>query len=210
MDQGMEGEVDDGRGYTWTRADGTTGADDPEDEGDLLVEGVDDLPIFASDANKELDEEVKVKGNLIDAGGVVAAPPHYPPLVEPLRPGPTLVPLTLSNPLTNLLSVSPTPARTLLFFFAKGRRERGEKGRGWVLPGGRSRYPRARRRVVAGCCRRCGGRWMEPMAHSSGRSRPRAHCPKRLGGPALLAACRHTRRRHARSASLWRPTAPSS
>ena len=49
------------RGYTWTRADGTTGADDPEDEGDLLVEGVDDLPIFASDANKELDEEVKVK-----------------------------------------------------------------------------------------------------------------------------------------------------
>ena len=57
-------------------------------------------------------------GNLIDAGGVVAAPPHYPPLVEPLRPGPTLVPLTLSNPLTNLLSVSPTPARTLLFFFA--------------------------------------------------------------------------------------------
>ena len=58
------------------------------------------------------------KGNLIDAGGVVAAPPHYPPLVGPLRPGPTLVPLTLSNPLTNLLSVSPTPARTLLFFFA--------------------------------------------------------------------------------------------
>ena len=36
----------------------------------------------------------------------MAAPPHYPPLVEPLRPGPTLVPLTLSNPLTNLLSVS--------------------------------------------------------------------------------------------------------
>ena len=92
----------------------------------------------------------------------------------------------------------------------KGRRERGEKGRGWVLPGGRSRYPRARRRVVAGCCRRCSGRWLVPMAHSSGRSRPRAHCPKRLGGPALLAACRHTRRRHARSASLWRPTAPSS
>ena len=61
---------------------------------------------------------LKKKGNLIDAGGVVAAPPHYPPLVEPLRPGPTLVPLTLSNPLTNLLSVSPTPARTLLFFFA--------------------------------------------------------------------------------------------
>ena len=60
---------------------------------------------------------------------------------------------------------------------AKGRRERGEKGRGWVLPGGRSRYPRARRRVVAGCCRRCSGRGMEPMAHSSGRSRPRAHCP---------------------------------
>ena len=59
----------------------------------------------------------------------------------------------------------------------KGRRERGEKGRGWVLPGGRSRYPRARRRVVAGCCRRCGGRWLVPMAHSSGRSRPRAHCP---------------------------------
>ena len=58
------------------------------------------------------------KGNLIDAGGVVAAPPHYPPLVEPLRPGPTLVPPTLSNSLTNLLSVSPTPARTLLFFFA--------------------------------------------------------------------------------------------
>ena len=42
------------------------------------------------------------KGNLIDAGGVVAAPPHYPPLVEPLRPGPTLVPHTPSNPLTNL------------------------------------------------------------------------------------------------------------
>ena len=58
------------------------------------------------------------KGNLIDAGGVVAAPPHYPPLVEPLRPGPTLFPLTLSNSLPNLLSVSPTPARTLLFFFA--------------------------------------------------------------------------------------------
>ena len=58
------------------------------------------------------------KGNLIDAGGVVAAPPHYPPRVEPLRPGPTLVPLTLSNSLTNLLSVSPTPAPTLLFFFA--------------------------------------------------------------------------------------------
>jgi len=66
MDQGMEGEVDDGRGYTWTRADGTTGADDPEDEGDLLVEGVDDLPIFASDANKELDEEVKVKEKRIE------------------------------------------------------------------------------------------------------------------------------------------------
>ena len=29
------------------------------------------------------------KGNLIDAGGVVAAPPHDPPLAEPLRPGPT-------------------------------------------------------------------------------------------------------------------------
>ena len=58
------------------------------------------------------------KGSLIDAGGVVAAPPRYPPLVEPLRPGPTLFPLTLSNSLPNLLSVSPTPARTLLFFFA--------------------------------------------------------------------------------------------
>ena len=58
------------------------------------------------------------EGNLIDAGGVVAAPPHYPPLVEPLRPGPTLVPPTPSNRLSNLLSVSPTPAPTLLFFFA--------------------------------------------------------------------------------------------
>ena len=48
----------------------------------------------------------------------MAAPPHYPPLVEPLRPGPTLFPLTLSNSLPNLLSVSPTPARTLLIFFA--------------------------------------------------------------------------------------------
>ena len=48
----------------------------------------------------------------------MAAPPHYPPLVEPLRPGPTLVPPTHSNPLSNLLSVSPTPARTLFFFFA--------------------------------------------------------------------------------------------
>ena len=55
------------------------------------------------------------KGNLINAKCALAAPPHYPPLVEPLRPGPTLVPPTPSNPLTNLLSVSPTPAPTLLF-----------------------------------------------------------------------------------------------
>ena len=53
------------------------------------------------------------KGNLINANCALAAPPHYPPLVEPLRPGPTLVPHSLSNSLTNLLSVSPTPARTL-------------------------------------------------------------------------------------------------
>ena len=58
------------------------------------------------------------KGNLINAKCALAAPPHYPPLVEPLRPGPTLVPPTLSTRLPNLLSVSPTPAPTLLFFFA--------------------------------------------------------------------------------------------
>ena len=58
------------------------------------------------------------KGNLINAKCALAAPPHYPPLVEPLRPGPTLVPPTLSNRLSNLLSVTPTPAPTLLFFFA--------------------------------------------------------------------------------------------
>ena len=57
------------------------------------------------------------KGNLIDAGGAVAAPPHYPPLVEPLRPGPTLVTHTHPTLLSNLLSVSPTPACTLFFFF---------------------------------------------------------------------------------------------
>ena len=58
------------------------------------------------------------KGNLINAKSALAAPPHHPPLVEPLRPGPTLVPPTLSTRLPNLLSVSPTPAPTLLFFFA--------------------------------------------------------------------------------------------
>ena len=38
----------------------------------------------------------------------MAAPPHYPPLVEPLRPGPTGVPHSLSNPLTNLLCLTHT------------------------------------------------------------------------------------------------------
>ena len=61
---------------------------------------------------------LREKGNLINAKCALAAPPHYPPLVEPLRPGPTLVPPTRSNRLTNLLSVTPTPAPTLLFFFA--------------------------------------------------------------------------------------------
>ena len=57
------------------------------------------------------------KGNLINANCALAAPPHYPPLVEPLRPGPTLVTHTPPTLFSNLLSVSPTPACTLFFFF---------------------------------------------------------------------------------------------
>ena len=59
----------------------------------------------------------RIKGNLINANCALAAPPHYPPLVEPLPPGPTLVPHTPPTLLSNLLSVSPTPACTLFFFF---------------------------------------------------------------------------------------------
>ena len=57
------------------------------------------------------------KGNLINANCALASPPHYPPLVEPLRPGPTLVTHAHPTLLPNLLPVSPTPACTLFFFF---------------------------------------------------------------------------------------------
>ena len=57
------------------------------------------------------------RGDLVNANCALAAPPHYLPLVGPLRPGPTLVTLTPPTLLSNLLSVSPTPACTLFFFF---------------------------------------------------------------------------------------------
>jgi hypothetical protein len=56
QDQGAGEEED--RGYSWTRADG----EDPQDEDEeVLMEGVDDLPLFASEANKEVHAEVQVK-----------------------------------------------------------------------------------------------------------------------------------------------------
>jgi len=63
MNEAEEEDGGDG-GYTWTRA---APLEEPEDESDLLVEGVDDLPIFASDANKELDGEVKTKEKRMEA-----------------------------------------------------------------------------------------------------------------------------------------------
>ena len=49
------------------------------------------------------DEKRAKKGNLINAKCALAAPPHYLPLVEPLRPGSLLL-------LLLLLCVSPAPS----------------------------------------------------------------------------------------------------
>jgi len=51
-----QGEEED-RGYSWTRADGN----DIDDEDEVVMEGVDDLPLFASEANKEIHTEVQSK-----------------------------------------------------------------------------------------------------------------------------------------------------
>ena len=121
-------------------------------------------------------------------------PPHYPPLVEPLRPGPTWVPHSLSNPLTNLLSVSPTPARTLLFFFAllpacveiqeelsdgwTTRRVNGQNGSG-LAPAAASLngFVGGARKAVGGCACGCPGvgqrRRVRPHSGERGQPAPR-------------------------------------
>ena len=64
-----------------------------------------------------LDLEGFQRGNLINAKCALAAPPHYPPLVEPLRPGSLLLLL--------LLCASPAPSILLLVLFLLTSRKRG-------------------------------------------------------------------------------------
>jgi hypothetical protein len=60
----MGDDNDEGRGYSWTRAEGN---DDADEEEEVMMEGVDDLPLFANEANKELDAKVKEKEIQLEA-----------------------------------------------------------------------------------------------------------------------------------------------
>jgi hypothetical protein len=60
----QDGDGED-RGYSWTRAAPEEVDEDEEDE--TLMEGVDDLPLFASEANKEVHAEVQAKEKKLES-----------------------------------------------------------------------------------------------------------------------------------------------